>query len=50
MVEAGEGHPEILPLCGAAWTVVAGNPARVIKRRVLEGAPFNSGQVESPAP
>ena len=32
----------------AAWAVVAGNPARVIKRRVLEGAPFDSNKVESP--
>ena len=32
----------------AAWAVVAGNPARVIKRRVLEGTTFGSGQVESP--
>jgi putative colanic acid biosynthesis acetyltransferase WcaF len=31
-----------------AWTVVAGNPARVIKRRVVEGASFDASQVESP--
>jgi len=31
-----------------AWTVVAGNPASVIKRRVLEGAASNSTQVEIP--
>src|ERR1035437_6490098 len=30
-----------------AWTVVAGNPARVIKRRVLEGAAVDASQVES---
>jgi len=31
-----------------AWTVVAGNPARAIKRRVLEGVAFDPNQVESP--
>jgi putative colanic acid biosynthesis acetyltransferase WcaF len=31
-----------------AWTVVAGNPARAIKRRVLEGEPFGATEVESP--
>jgi putative colanic acid biosynthesis acetyltransferase WcaF len=30
-----------------AWTVVAGNPARVIKRRVLEGSTFDGCQVGS---
>jgi putative colanic acid biosynthesis acetyltransferase WcaF len=30
-----------------AWTVVAGNPARVIKRRVLEGTAFDGSQVGS---
>ena len=33
-----------------AWTVVAGNPARVIKRRVLEGAASDSIQAGLPVP
>jgi putative colanic acid biosynthesis acetyltransferase WcaF len=28
-----------------AWTVVAGNPARVIKRRILEGSAYGGSQV-----
>jgi putative colanic acid biosynthesis acetyltransferase WcaF len=30
-----------------AWTVVAGNPARMIKRREMEGAAFDPSQVET---